>query len=304
MDADLRLLQYFVAVAEELHFGRAAHRLYVSQPALSQQIRKLESDIGVALFVRDRRSVALTDAGSALLEPARATLAAGAAFSIAATHQARAQRSELVVGFHTRWPDNFLPRVLRDYRDMCPHVAVHLRQFDFGDTSAGLRTGETDVALIHLPVSGEEVRYEPLWNERRVIMLADDHPLAGRDEVTIAEVLAHATSWAVPPDDDPLWRDFWSAAPERAAAGGAGVIQIQPMSQEALFQVIAGGSAVALTYAAMEQVYSPPGLRFVPVANIAPAVMAVAWRVGDSRPDVGAFVTAVCRTFSHPGDEP
>ena len=299
VDADLRLLRYFVAVAEELHFGRAAERLFVSQPALSQQIRKLESDVGATLFLRDRRSVALTDAGAALLGPARAAVAAGEEFSLAARHQARAQRRELVVGFHTRWPGNFLPQVLRDYRTLRPGVTVRLSQYDFGDTSAGLRTGETDAALIHLPVSGDELRWQPLSSEPRVVMLAEDHPLADRATVTVHELLAHPTAWAVPPDADPVWRDFWSAAPERSAAGGQDVDRVQPMTQEALFQVIAGGTAVGLTYAAMEAVYHPPGLRFVPVADIDPAVMAVSWRATDDRSDVRAFVTAVCRASGH-----
>lgn len=124
MDVDLRLLRYFVAVAEELHFNRAARRLFISQPALSQQIRKLESDLGLPLFVRDRRSVGLTAAGSALLAPAVAAVESAAAFALAARRHAREQRRELVVGFHTRWPDNFLPRVVRAYRELCPDVTV------------------------------------------------------------------------------------------------------------------------------------------------------------------------------------
>jgi DNA-binding transcriptional LysR family regulator len=301
VDADLRLLRYFVAVAEGLHFGRAAERLFISQPALSQQIRKLESDLGTSLFVRDRRSVALTEAGAALLAPARAAVAAGEEFTLAARRVTRTQRRVLVVGFHTRWPDNVLPRALRAYRVLRPDVSVELRQYDFGDTSAGLRSGDTDAALVHLPVGGDEVRYQPLASEPRVVMVAEDHPLSARAQVSVAELLECPTAWAVPPDSDPGWRDFWSAAPERAAAGGSDVARVQPMTQEALFQVIASGTAVGLTYAAMEAVYHPPGVRFVPVSGIAPAVRAVAWRAGDERADVAAFVTAVCEGSGHPG---
>lgn len=299
MDVDLRLLRYFVAVAEELHFNRAAERLYISQPALSQQIRKLEHDLGMTLFLRDRRSVALTDAGSALLGPALAAVESGAAFALAARRRAREQRRELVVGFHTRWPDNFLPRVLRAYRELCPDVSVDLRQYDFGDISAGLRTGETDAALLHLPVTGADIRVQPLTTEPRVVMLAEDHPLAGCTEVSVAELLEHPTAWAVPPDTDPAWQDFWSAAPERAAAGGADVDRVEQRTQESLFQVVAGGGVIGLTYAAMREIYHPPGVAFVPVRDLDPAVMGVAWRADGERPDVGAFVTAVCRASGH-----
>lgn len=299
MAADLRLLRYFLAVAETLHFGRAAERLYVSQPALSQQVRKLEDDLGLRLFDRDHRSVTLTTAGTALLGPARAAVQAGDAFAVAARRQVRHRRRELVVGFHTRWPGNFLPRVMRAYAAVVPDVRVELQQHTFADTSAGLRTGDTDAALLHLPVSGDEIRTQALTSEPRVVMLAEDHPLATASEVTVAQLLAEGTPWAVPPDTDPAWRDFWSARPERAAAGGADVETVQPLTQEALFQVVAGGQAVVITYAAIEEVYRPPGVRFVPVAGLAPAVMAVAWRADDTRPDVAAFVTAVCEAAGH-----
>jgi DNA-binding transcriptional LysR family regulator len=291
---DLRLLRYFLAVAEELHFGRAAQRLFVSQPALSQQVRKLETDLGIQLFTRDRRRVALTPAGAALVGPARGAVDAAEAFEHQARRQARAQRRELVVGFHTRWPDNVLPRVLRDYAQQRPQVAVELRQYDFTDTSAGLRRGTTDAALLHLPVDAAGLRTQALSRDARVVMLAEDHPLAGRSEVSIAELVADGSPWAVPPDDDPVWRDFWSAAPERAAAGGSDVEPVSQVTQEGLFQVVASGRAVALTYAGMQQIYNPPGVAFVPVADLAPAVLAVAWRAEDDRDDVAAFVDAVC----------
>ncbi|HXV94246.1 MAG TPA: LysR substrate-binding domain-containing protein [Pseudonocardia sp.] len=300
MEVDLRLLRYFLAVAEHLHFGRAAERLYVSQPTLSQQIRKLEAELGIPLFERDRRTVSLTEAGAALVEPARAAVEAGAAFARSAARQSRRRQRRLVVGFHVRWPGNFLPRVMRAYREVRPDVNVVLDQYDFTDTSAGLRSGATDAALVHLPVTGEEIRCQPLWSEPRVVMLAEDHPLADRDHVTVGHLVAAGTAWGVPPDDDPAWRDFWSAAPERAAAGG-GVEPVHALTQEALFQMVSSGRVVALTYASMEEMYRPPGVRFLPVQGIAPAVMAVAWRAEDTRPDVAAFVTAVCRAAGHEG---
>lgn len=292
MEADLRLLRYFVAVAQELHFGRAAQRLFISQPSLSQQIRKLEADVGVALFVRDRRMVALTDAGRELLGPAVAAVEAGEAVSMIARRLRREQQRRLVVGFHTRWPDNFLPRVLRYFRAARPQIDVELRQYDFSDTSAGLRTADTDVALVHPPLAGDDVRWYPLFSERRVVMLPEDHPLASRSEVRIAELLDGSTAWAVPLDNDPLWRDFWSAAQERAEAGWPDVPTVGPLTQEAYFELVASGRAIGLTYAAIDPVYRPSGIRFVPVSDIAVAIRAVAVRTDDHRADVAAFVAA------------
>ena len=293
MDADLRLLRYFVAVAETLHFGRAAGRLFISQPALSQQVRKLETDLGVVLFERDRRSVRLTTAGAELLPHARAALAAGDVFARAARRESRRRRGQLVVGFHVRWPDRFLPRVLRAYRDARPDVTVELAQHDFGDTSAGLRSGTSDAALIHLPVAPDGLCWQELANEPRVLMVAEDHPLAEQSTTTVARVLDSGTPWGIPLDSDAVWRDFWSAASERGAAGGADVARVQPMTQEALFDSVAGGQAVALTYASLERVYAPDGVRFLPVSDLTPATLAVAWRAEDTREYVADFVDAV-----------
>ena len=299
MDAELRLLRYFVAVAETLHFGRAADRLFISQPALSQQIRKLEDDLGTILFVRDRRSVELSKSGTALLPHARAAIAAGEQFVLAARHEARQQSNQLIVGFHTRWPDRFLPRALRTYREVRPEVSVDLVQHDFSDTSAGLRAGTSDAALLHLPLSPAGLRWQELSTDPRVMMVADDHPLAQRESATVVDVLETATAWAVPPDNDPVWRDFWSAAPERAAAGGTDVPSVQPLTQESLFASVASGASVVLTYASMERVYQPEGVRFITMTDLAPATLAVAWRTDDRRPYVADFVNAVCTTSGH-----
>jgi DNA-binding transcriptional LysR family regulator len=293
VDVDLRLLRYFVAVAEGLHFGRAAERLFVSQPTLSQQIRRLERDLGAELFVRDRRSVRLTDAGTALLGPARVVVAAGEAFAATARQVSRTGRRHLLVGFHIRWPDNLVPRAIRHFRAEAPEVRVELRQYDFRDTSAGLRSGETDLAFLHLPVDETVFAWRVIATDARVAMLARDHPLADRAAVTVTDLVAAGTPWAVPFDDDPAWRDFWSARPEREDAGGADTARLQPLTQDALFELVASGDAVGLTYAAMEQVYRPPGVRFVPVADLGPATMAVARRRDDTRPDVVGFVAAM-----------
>ncbi len=293
MVADLRLLRYFLTVARTLHFGRAAEELFISQPALSQQVRKLESDLGVRLLERDHRSVSLTDAGSALIAPAQAAVAAGEEFVRHARSASRQVLRELVVGYHTRWPGNALPTVIRAYAEVRPDVQVRLEQHTFADTSAGLRTGSTDVALLHLPISGAGLQTRTVGTEPRVVMLADDHPLSSLTSVTVADLVEAGTPWAVPPDDDPEWRDFWSAALERAAVGGTQVPTVQPLTQESLFQVVAGGGALVLTYAAVEEVYRPPGVRFVPVAGLEPATLAVAWRSDDNRADVAHFVGAV-----------
>ncbi len=253
----------------------------------------------MVLFVRDRRTVRLTTAGAELLPHARVAIAAGDAFTRAARREARLGRSQLVVGFHVRWPERFLPRVLRAYRDVRPDVTVELTQHDFSDTSAGLRAGTSDAALVHLPLTPDGLRWQELSTEPRVLMVAEDHILAGRATTTVADILDTRTPWGIPPDTDPVWRDFWSAAPEREAAGGADVARVRPMTQEALFDSVAGGQAVVLTYASLERVYTPDGVRFVAVSDLAPATLAGARRAEDTRGYVADFVSAVCAEAGH-----
>ncbi len=294
MNVDLRLLRYFLAVADELHFGRAAAALYVSQPALSQQIRKLEADLGTELFVRDRRSVTLTESGRQLLEPARRAVDASEEFLVSARRGGRAQRREIAVGFMVRWPDGFLPTVMRAYRDRRPEVVVDVRQYDFRDSTVGLRSGEMDVGLLHLPLSWDGAEVRPLRASRRVVMLAEGHPLAARGDVSVEELIGTGLPWAVPPPEaDEAWRQFWSVGEERSALGGDAA-NVVPRTQEAYFDQVASGALLGLTEELVAQVYRPHGIAFVPVRDLAPSVRAVGWRKGDTRDDVQEMVETIC----------
>ncbi len=293
MDVDLRLLRSFVAVADTLHFGRAAEQLFLSQPALSQQVRRLEQRIGLSLFDRDRRSVALTPAGAALLPDATAALAAADDFRVAARRLRRTRQGELVVGFHVRWPSNVLPAVLRRFREVLPDVRVEVVQHDFLDTSAGLRAGASDVALLHLPLAGDDLEIVEVATVERVALVARDHPLARDETTTVAALVASGTPWAIPSDNDPVWRDFWSAADERAAVGGDDVDVIQPATQDALFQVIASGGGIGLSYRSLVESQRPDGIVCLGVAGLSPGVLGVGWRADDDRELVTTFARCV-----------
>jgi DNA-binding transcriptional LysR family regulator len=135
---DLRRLEYFVAVAEELHFGRAAERLHVAQPPLSRQIQRLEAEVGVQLFIRDRHGVELTDGGAALLPEARSTLAQAERAGEIARRAARGEEGVLDVGFFASIAFSMLPKLAREYSEAHPRVELRLHDLSSGQRLAVL----------------------------------------------------------------------------------------------------------------------------------------------------------------------
>lgn len=208
MSVELRHLRAFVAVAEELNFTRAAGRLHLAQQALSAQIRQLETLVGTPLFVRTTRKVELTGAGRALLERAPALLAGVDEALEAAVLAGRGESGELAVGLLATASLDFTPRLLRTFADELPEVAVSVRNFSFDDPSGGVRGRQADVALVWLPFTTEGLACERLFDDPRVAVLAADHPLAGRDELTVEELLDEPFGWI--DDLDPVARDFWT----------------------------------------------------------------------------------------------
>src|SRR5215470_3343253 len=149
---ELRHLRYFVAVAEELHFGRAAIRLHMAQPPLSQQIRQLEQEIGVTLLNRTKRRVELTPAGRAFLEEARRTLAQAERSVRTAQRASRGETGFLAIGFVPTADLDVLPRVLRAWRRRCPDVEVELSALSPAQQVEALREGRIQVGILRPPI--------------------------------------------------------------------------------------------------------------------------------------------------------
>jgi DNA-binding transcriptional LysR family regulator len=186
---ELRHLRYFVAVAEELHFTRAALRLNIAQPPLSQQIRALEGELGVQLFLRTRRSVALTDAGQALLVRAREMLAAAQSLPGELQRVARGEVGLLRIGFSSTLPlTKVLRDVVADHRRTHPDVALNLREMHSQQQFDGLLRGELDVGLVRYNESAPEgIRLVVLRRDPLRLVVPARHRFARRKSVAIAE---------------------------------------------------------------------------------------------------------------------
>lgn len=185
---ELRHLRYFTAVAEELHFGRAAERLGMAQPPLSQQIKSLEELVGYPLFER-RPQVRLTTAGEALLEVARRTLAQVEEGLELTRRAGRGEAGRISVGFAASILTTALPEILRTYREQYPGVELRLRELSSAAQAAALAEGSIDVGFVReAVVQGSDLICEPILREEFVAVLPPSHALAGREQLPLGDM--------------------------------------------------------------------------------------------------------------------
>jgi DNA-binding transcriptional LysR family regulator len=187
-ELDLRLLRSFVVVAEELHFTRAAERLGIAQPPLSQQIRRIEDKVGYALFLRGTRSVELTQAGRSLLVTAR-RLFDQASFGIEAARRAgRGEIGRLRIGFPTSIALTVLPTIIRSYRVNYPDVDLELRELATTPQHEALEAGSIDIGFLREARSDEAIASETIFTESFVAVLPHDHPLTKKRQISITSL--------------------------------------------------------------------------------------------------------------------
>ncbi|MFE6686383.1 LysR family transcriptional regulator [Streptomyces sp. NPDC057743] len=288
MDVDTRLLRYFVAVAEEGNLTRAAQRLYVSQPALTKQIRQLESQLGVLLFTRSRTGMALTEAGRTLAERAPGLLADWDRTLRETKGTASRAQHVLRVGFVASGANEATPRIVAEFARRRPGWRAEMRQAAWSNPSAGLADSEVDVALVRLPFPGQDaLRVTPLFTEPRCVALATEHPLATR------EVIAFRELWDEPfvaaPPETGRWREYWLATDEREGHPvRIGAVTNQP---DDWLSAIANGYGIALAPESAARFYARPGITYRPVSGVSPSQVAVAWAPADDpHPVVREFV--------------
>jgi DNA-binding transcriptional LysR family regulator len=240
MALDFRALRYFVAVAEELHFTRAAERLYIAQPALSEQIRRLEDELGIELLRRTTRKVELTPAGAEFLSHARRILAEADAALADAARAARGETGSVRVATGATTGLDLVPKVLQAFRDERPRVALELHQSDWSDLSGGLREGSVDAAFVWLPFTHTGLGFAALREEPRLVALSADHPLAGERELSTEQIAGEP--WPVVDVPDPVAIAFWNCEDLRGGAPARPGPTIRSM--EGLLEAVRAGLCV------------------------------------------------------------
>jgi DNA-binding transcriptional LysR family regulator len=287
-------VQYFVAVAEELHFGRAAERLHIAQPSLSHEIRRLEGQLGVRLFDRTSRRVELTDAGRALLREGRRLLTQSER-TMRLVRSAATERFS--VGFYGSAASALLPGLLRSFHAAHPNVEVSVRELLL-DRLDELVAGGVDVAFTRLLPGQAEVEIEIIAREPRVVAVATNHPFAGRRELQFDDLREERfiTNPAVDAAAPPM---RWLG--EQARHGLPGRIAARAASVQEILTLVAAGQGICLVPLSVSQHYPRADVAFVEVADADPAVVSLAWPRPGLRPIVEAFIDAARRCAADSG---
>lgn len=284
---ELRHLRYFVAVAEELHFGRAAARLNLSQPPLSRQIRDLEAELGVTLFVRDRRGVTLTREGAALLGEARRALAQAEHVARVADRVRRGVAGSLRIGYVHSALYGAVPPMLRAFRARAPDVEVSVRELVTSELVEELHLDRLDLAFVRPPVEDDALALRVLGEEPLVAAVPSGHPLADRARIRIAD-LAGEPFVLFP---QPTGPGFWDVIAGACRAAGFTPRVAQEGDQiHVIVGLVGAGFGVTLVPEPVRNLRLP-GVRYLRLDDPVPALpLAVLWHRDRRFPALDSFL--------------
>ena len=296
---ELRELRYFITVAEELNFTRAAVRLGMAQPPLSAAISKLERKLGVRLLERTSRRVSLTPAGVVLLEQGRiAVEAAGAAVERA--RRAGTQADRLTVAVKPRAGTDLVKKIMQRCAEDQRMPEVHILFGHPGGPAAAVRGGAADVAILRAPFDRRGLDTELLLTEPRVAVLPAHHRLAARPELRRADLAGEPMPrWAG--QADPVAAAYWSGtdtpSPARNQNDHPQGPEINDISQ--LLDAVALGNAVAYVPVSAADQYRSAGLAVVPVSDLSPSELVAAWPDTSRSRAIAGFVRAAVEVAAH-----
>jgi len=298
---ELRQIRYFVTLAQELNFRRAAERLFITQPSLSRQIALLETTLGVRLFHRDRRRVSLTQAGMEILDDAQHMLAESQAIVMKAHRIALADSAILHVGYPEFANRTIIPDIFSVFRSRHPEVKLQLSEGYSRALLRDLRHGRLDVAFVMVPPAEDlgNLQVEGIIDEKSGLLLAANHRLAARSEIPL-EAIAREQLLLVDRSVNPAaydaivdWFHESGLEPRFFNIGGSGVY-----TYDTALRVIQSGEAVSLSANAMVKDL-PPGVVFRPICSASPHFqVAAVWPPSNPSPSLRQFLY-VAREFHH-----
>jgi DNA-binding transcriptional LysR family regulator len=297
---ELRQLQTFLVLAEELHFGRAAERLALTQPALSKQIASLEQRMGVQLLFRTKRTVALTPAGQVFVSQAQQLLAQAEAALRLTQRTAKGEAGQLTLGFTETAIHTVLPGLVRQFRQAYPQVELILHNLTTEGQVTGLNEGKLDLAFLHPPIDPRGLTLQPILSEDFVAVLPPDHPLLSYEQIPIV-ALAPYPLMIHPRAEGPVLYDGFLQICE--AAGFQPQIAQESISLQTRVCFVAAGLGITFVSERLQFLVGP-NVVCRPLADCPIRLQfAAAWRKNSTSPTLRAFLGVVqgieCVNVSH-----
>jgi len=297
-------LRYFVTVAEEGQMTRAAAKLHIAQPALSQAIAQLESELGIQLLERHARGVTLTPAGEVFLPKARRAVAAAADAALTAQSLARGAEGKIEFGFLGAPPSLHTPELFTALAEAHANITLDYRELQFPSSAPGSWLAEVDVALSHLPPPDPAVWGCLLRPERRVVVAPRNHPLAERGEVNVADVLDE-TFIGFHASVEPWWAGFWSLNDHRGGPPLHVTSDRASNSQELFTMMAAAERAIIVVPACHAEliIRALSSVVAIPLRDATPSLLALSGRLDHRTPLVDALI-AVADRLTEGGTDP
>lgn len=291
---EIRHLRYFLVLAEELHFNRAAERLHIAQPALSQQVRQLEKELNVELFIRTTRKVELTLAGASLKKHALEILSNVESVKDLVARVATGETGRLTLGFTGSATYDLLPRIARAVREKMSGVSLVLRgEMATASQIGALRSNALDIGFLRPPIS-EEFHQRVVRTDYLSLLMPASHPLAGEESIDLAH-MADESFIQYSPSADPATFTIVSSAYQQA--GFEAIVHQEVDATSVMVSLVAAGLGMALVPNSVSHV-RVDGAVIRPLSSpIIPMNLVAAWRVGNDLPPISRFLEILDQEF-------
>lgn len=287
---ELRHLRYFITVAEELHFGRAADRLHMAQPPLSQQIRQLEAELGFQLFHRTKRSVQLTDAGQVFLADCQKIFRQLDQAIRTGQQASRGELGQLAIGFVSSAAYSVLPPILQTFRSTLPQVRLELHELTTDQQLQWIQDGRIDLGFVRPPVENEQFQLMTIFQEPLVVALPIAHPLVNQPQVSLTALASEAFVMFPRPLAPGLYDQIISLCQQ--AKFSPNVVQ-EAIQMQTIVSLVAAEIGVAIVPVSLQNLQRT-GVVYKPLLEPTPqAAIALAWRTQDTSATVQRFLEVV-----------